>query len=364
MTISGKHGTKDRPIIIAGYQNEQPIIDGTVLLKTSWKFYRTVRNNRIFKSVIQEDIWQLFVDDVMMTNARWPNALWSDFTVFNNSYWGKSAMTSTRDKMVDNGDKDLAGSGINATDAMAILNIGSFNTFVAKVVSHTPGQNFFTYKNTFGSHHFKPKLNQYFLEDKLELLDQPGEWFYNKSTRELYVWNYDGRHPSKHVLRGKTQTYAFHITDSSNVVFANMTFFATTLKAESTSATKVIDNLQFVSVNFSFPSYSKRMLGSPLPAEWTKIIAKYRWRQAKPFTMFNCTFYGTDGAALEYASLNATLENNLFERNDWTGAMMTTATGGFGTVVSKGEGDRYVTLMLVYCNMFNTIAFNYKGGSN
>ena len=81
--INGKHGTKDRPIIIGAYQQEQPIVDGTALVTTTWKRYR----KRIFKATINQDIWQLFVDDIMMTNARWPNALWSDFTVFNNSYW-------------------------------------------------------------------------------------------------------------------------------------------------------------------------------------------------------------------------------------------------------------------------------------
>jgi hypothetical protein len=53
--------------------------------------------------------------------------------------------------MIDNGDHDLAGSGINATDAMAILNIGSFNTFVARIRHHSKGSDYFTYKNTFHS---------------------------------------------------------------------------------------------------------------------------------------------------------------------------------------------------------------------
>lgn len=50
--------------------------------------------------------------------------------------------------MVDDGSKDLAGSGLNATGAMAVLNIGSFNTFTAIVQSHKPGNASFTYKDT------------------------------------------------------------------------------------------------------------------------------------------------------------------------------------------------------------------------
>ena len=204
-SIAGKQGSAARPIIIRGYGNEVPMIDGTIPLTPrtghSWVHAPTTG---IYSTQIDQDIWQLFVDGEMMTNARWPNALWSNKTVFLSSHWAKSAASSTRGRMVDNGVKDLAGSGLNATGAMAILNIGSFNTFTAIVESHTPRQNFFTYNDTFGAINFKPGRirNQYFLEDKLEFLDTAGEWFYNKATKTLYVKTPDGRSPAGRI-RGK-----------------------------------------------------------------------------------------------------------------------------------------------------------------
>lgn len=102
--------------------------------------------------------------------------------------------------MIDDGSKNLAGSGLNATGAMAILNVGSFDTFTAQVEEHIPGSPSFTYKDTFGKLHFKPKQNVYFLEDKLEFLDQPGEWFYSKTEKMLYVWTDDGTNPQVHYL--------------------------------------------------------------------------------------------------------------------------------------------------------------------
>ena len=99
--------------------------------------------------------------------------------------------------MVDSGQKDLAGSGINAEGAMAILNIGSFNTFTAAVKSHSPGQNFFTYDDKFGDIKFKPGHNQYFLEDELDFLDNAGEWFYYQVSKTVHVktigWNVSWR---------------------------------------------------------------------------------------------------------------------------------------------------------------------------
>ena len=49
------------------------------------------------------------------------------------SFWGKADKESERGNITDDGTLDLAGSGINATDAMAVLNIGSFDTYVRKV---------------------------------------------------------------------------------------------------------------------------------------------------------------------------------------------------------------------------------------
>ena len=200
--IYGKIGSPSHPMIIRGYQNEIPIIDGTIPLtpKAGWN----AGINGIYSAQLSQDIWQLFVDGEMMTNARWPNALWSDKTVFLNKYWAKSATSSTRGRMDDNGDLELAGSGLNATGAMAILNIGSFNTFTAIVKDHTPGQNFFTYPDTFGDIKFKASHNQYFLEDKLEFLDNAGEWFYDKSTKTVYVKTLDGKSPEGRI-RGKVE---------------------------------------------------------------------------------------------------------------------------------------------------------------
>lgn len=201
--ISGKQGSAANPIIIRGYKNEIPIIDGTVPLKPKGRWIpKRDPKGTTYRAKIWRDIWQLFVEDEMMTNARWPNALWSDKTVFLNKYWAKSAVSSTRGKMVDDGEKNLARSGFSATGAMAILNIGSFNTFTAAVKSHKQGDGYFTYADTFGPIKFKPSHNQYFLEDKLEFLDKAGEWFYNKKTKTVYVKTPDGKSPEGRV-RGK-----------------------------------------------------------------------------------------------------------------------------------------------------------------
>lgn len=59
--------------------------------------------------------------------------------MFDYTRWGFSDAKSTFDEeiemgvMIDNGTQDLAGSGLNATDAMGILNIGSWLTWAEQL---------------------------------------------------------------------------------------------------------------------------------------------------------------------------------------------------------------------------------------
>ena len=137
VTIANKHGTRESPIIIRGGPDGVTKLDGTVRL-TPEKWEKMP--NGVYKAFTRPlNITQLFIDEEMMTNARWPNALWSDKTVFDNKYWAKSSKESTRGLMIDGGEHKLADSGINATSAMAVLNVGSYCTFTRKVLSHNKG---------------------------------------------------------------------------------------------------------------------------------------------------------------------------------------------------------------------------------
>ena len=109
ITINGKQN-----ITIKGYQDERPIIDGSVVLNPLgnngvWRFNKW---KGICGGRIKQDVFQLFLDGEMMTNARWPNALWKDKSVFYKQYWGHSDKSSTRGNgnavMVDDGNAGLA----------------------------------------------------------------------------------------------------------------------------------------------------------------------------------------------------------------------------------------------------------------
>ena len=347
--VSGLEGTADEPIVIRGYGEERPTLDGTVdIAPESGKWQK---NGDIYFGKISHVIWQLFFDDLMMTNARWPNANWSDKTLFDGrNHWAKTSEDSERGKIVDLGDS-LMDSGLDMKGAMAVLNIGSWNTVVAPVKWHAAGKNYFTYDDTFNKlHTFHVKSGRYFIESKLDLLDAPEEWFFDETSKTLYfIPPKDKEFTSTTKLRGKVQTYALTISDSQHVELKNLDFFGTTLTGAS-SRRDFIDHIRFDTLSFIHPCASKRMLLKTSVTECTHLngIVGRREERKTPseawgtFTFFNNTFYGADGPALRYEGFNVRVENNLFEYNDWTSANSVAGESGHGTLETFSGSDTYI----------------------
>ena len=108
LPVRGLHGTKDKPFVVAAAIGEEAnvILDGTLPVTTKISDWSPMASRpRIYSAKAQTDFWQMFVDGRMQTNARWPNALWSDWSVFNVSHWAHSANNSDPAKgiMVDDG---------------------------------------------------------------------------------------------------------------------------------------------------------------------------------------------------------------------------------------------------------------------
>ena len=347
--IAGLKGTPGEPITFRAYPGENVVFDGTMQIQGDWDVYK----GSIFTTTLKQPMWQLFVDDEMQINARWPNAFWHDFSVFNDSLWASSANDSTYDAdrgtgvMIDNGDKDLAQSGINGTGAIALLNIGSWLTFAGTVEKHQPGTNSFAFDLHKAplSVSFQPQRNRYYLEDKLELLDAPTEWFYDSNTNRLYLWPDDGNNPSGRDVRGKVTSYSFNITSgSSYLIFSGIRFFATTLAASSSGdEDEDVHDIRFDSLQFSYPTYSKRMVGSVDPPNSTFV---YYWGDLKKgsgnFTFFNCTFEYGDGWNLQYRGIDGVFENNLWHHNDFSCVGSFTNDNSCGSLCSEGTRDKFI----------------------
>ena len=341
--INGLRGTQEKPIVFRSYPGETVTFDGTIPITSNWEKYK----EDIYVTTLDKDIWQLFVDDEMQINARWPNAFWYNYSVFDYTKWGFADAKSTFNPaagtgvIVDNGTQGLAKSGLNATGAIAILNIGSWLTWAGLVEKHTPGEENFAFnlqQEIAGNTKFHGQNSRYFLEDKLEFLDAPSEWFYDTNIKKLYLWMLDSDQPGSHDIRGKTSTYSFTLTNSSAwLVLSNLNFFATTIFMSGTSETDDVSNIRLDSLHFRYPSYSKRMLGSLAVPNMTTIyfnglLSKY----AGNFSVFNCTWEYADGQTMRYRGADGVFENNLWHHNDFT------CVGNGDLFRSEGIRDRFI----------------------
>ncbi|CAL4155817.1 unnamed protein product, partial [Meganyctiphanes norvegica] len=355
---SGLKGTHDKPFIIGGYGDERPIWDGTVPIQPeSWSFNETTG---ICSASIQDDIFALLLDDDLLTPARWPNALWSDKTIFNNSHWGHCDKDSSYGHIIDDGYADLAESGIDATGSMAILNIGSWQTYVRPVLTHTSGSPDFTYNHDMRNLGWSVKHNQYYLEASLSLLDAPEEWFYDKATKILYFIPKEGvcPDPKSTTLRGRTIDYGLVIKDTTWLKISNMTFLAANINGYSTAwANKGaikntrINEIHLDSLKFKFPSSSHRMLGSTDEPKYTRLISMAHYRGSKVrghVSVVNCTFEGSEGSALVHDGINNYIHNNFFAYNIFTGQIIDGEVTGGGVIHGNGYEEIVSQNTLMY----------------
>ena len=173
--ISGKHGNASAPIIIGAAGDGPVIFDGTIPVTSPWK--KNSASPGFYTTELNSPVWQLFASPVsskatldlqMQIPARWPNARWDDKTMFHGpENWAHAGPVGTGSHNVTTGDghlhgllifkslapcssphrshrtcipdigacnassdccaycnhNDLAKSGINATNAVAILNM-------------------------------------------------------------------------------------------------------------------------------------------------------------------------------------------------------------------------------------------------
>ena len=328
ITIDNKDGSEGAPIIFTSYNDERVVFDGTTLIETDWIPYA----DNIWVTEIDFDVWQLFVDYEEMVMARWPNAYFSDGTIWDKeNHWAHGMIDDDENAyqngtMIDkpNGNTALENLNFNIQGATAILNVGSFKTYSREVLTHNG--NTFTYAPV---DLWKTKHHDYFLEKKLEFLDTEGEWFYDPDLSKLYFWAPNNSNPNMLNIRGKIQSYAFEINNSDYIEIRNLEFFGTTLKFNN------CDNSILDHCNLFYPSCHKRMLG--IVGNQPEMTL---FNSSSYCTVSNSAFRYTDGSAIEMYSNNNTIENCYFYHIDYTatdlnGLMTTIQMGGSNNTFRK-----------------------------
>ena len=321
ISLSDQDGTIGEEIIFTNFNSERVVFDGTVLIDAVWQ----VHSGDIWKTSLDFDIWQLFVNRDEMVMARWPNANFEDGSIWDKAnHWGHGLIDQDEEAyengtLIDepHGEVNLSESGLNIVDAIAILNVGSYKTWTRKVLSHSG--NTFTYDPV---PEWKTKHHDYYLEGKLDFLDVESEWFYDPETGDLYFYPPAGVNPNEIEIRGKTQSYAFEIINSDYVTIKDLEFFGTTFRFHNSDYGLV------EGCNLFYPSCYKRMLGVVDTIPDVSVFTSSSYCR-----VYQSAFRYTDGSALEMYSGNNIIEDCYFYHIDHTatdlnGLMTTIQMGG------------------------------------
>jgi len=410
-------GSAESPVTIRAAPNSNVSLHGTVEV-SGWTEHMRVPSPSGGEAVIWEsaplsqNIWQLWMQPLgqtknvsraqkrfeMMVPARWPNARFSDRTVFHREFWGKQRQSSShgcsRDcsehgclkqsgfnsaadcttaearhgLLVDDGSewRNLSiatwnGEPLNATGAIAVMNSGSWQTFQQVVTHHTPGSDRFAYTADFILSKFE--TNGYFLEGKKQFLDGPEEWWIDTSTKKVYLITDDGQNPgdTSREVRGKTTDYCITISHAAHLTIHGFHIFGCAIKSDPMYP-YFAGPLTISSNELFFPGVTKRALGEPFTEKSPTMSWLYTWGRSNddeqlPLTIFNNTWFGAEGTALNYRG-KTTLDNNLFFNNDWTG--VEGRDGNVGMAVIVGTGQVNTTVFTHNSMLYNGPSVTYS----
>jgi hypothetical protein len=159
-------GTTGNPITIGAYgSGKSPVFLGS-RLTTNW----IVHQGNIWKTTISATrIAHLFYSDSLLPIARFPNTGWLR----------NDSGSPTRIN-----DSELTQSSGYFNGSTVVVRSSGWSYDTATVTSYTPGQ--LNFNNIY--YNLSTSNWGYFLRNKFEFLDAPGEWFYDRATSTLYLY--------------------------------------------------------------------------------------------------------------------------------------------------------------------------------
>ncbi|MFC2111679.1 right-handed parallel beta-helix repeat-containing protein [Bacteroidota bacterium] len=173
-------GTEDCHIKYMAYSDEEPIISGGREITGPWKDYKGEIKVCTIKDV-KNGKWyfrQLFIDGERLTRARFPNT----------SYY---MIADTEEDLDRNSfkfrDEDIKmWKNLNEVEIVIFQYWNESRLVIADVDDE---ENIVSFTGRVGMRLDNgEKCNRYYVDNVLEGLDEPGEWYLDKHTGKLYLW--------------------------------------------------------------------------------------------------------------------------------------------------------------------------------
>lgn len=214
---SGDIAAKNIEVNAYGLANEPlPIISGAIRI-TGFKPYR----NGIYVAKCDTAIGYLFVGNNLMTIARYPNEGWLRTKYWEDTKVSRDATAEQLAKpntMVECPElKDYPGNADNFwTGANIRWRHHSWWFETRKVIDYKSAGRLYLDDRSFENINPRkdvPKGWGFYLDNKLELLDVPGEWYYDRGKELVYLYPPAGMNPEKINAEGSFRSNGLSITD-------------------------------------------------------------------------------------------------------------------------------------------------------
>ena len=315
----------------------------------------TISNKTIYKIKLQSnvEIWQLFHNRNEVINARWPSAQWSDDSVYSFNNWGhgyyeyknNGDITDNSENVIGNGTGshyyyengeivDVAHGNINLysfvttqqgidsnftlANSLVNLNVGSFKSYTKVVNSQTLDNTNNVIRLGYDDVDlWKTKHHYYYLENKLEFLNSENEWYFDNTTKYLYVWLNSDAVPNLTNMRAKVRGHSLNVT-ASNVRIKDINFFSSTIKGNNA------DNLLVRDCNFMYANGYAHMLnqinyGSNIDPTSNEVFTSQAYfTSSSNVNIDKCAFRYTDGDVLYISGGNTKITDSYFNYIDKT----------------------------------------------
>ena len=216
-------GTKENPIAVKAAEGAHPVVSGTDVIEASWSVY----SGNIYVASFSDEVTDLFVNNKQMNLARWPDTSTDDLLKMN---FAQMRAGSNSDQIVDSSlpDVDLTGARVNMipgeaytafSRVIAACEPGKSITFDAPVKSDGDDPE--------GFDPFVPRVgNKYYVLNALALLDAPGEWYYDNTAQQLYLYTENGDSPENYEITHRARTHGIDISSSEYVHISGIDLFA------------------------------------------------------------------------------------------------------------------------------------------
>ncbi len=163
-TIHLKHsGKENKPVLISTFgEGPKPVVSGAIPI-LNWSRL----NDSLFVAKVETEVYGLYKGDEYLNIARYPN---SGFFKIDDG--DKISLTDDR----------LASLSFSLAGATARIKSVDWQSETMTVGNHDRDKIFFSEKMMYSC-----KIDYgYFLDNKYEFMDSPGEWYYDKKKKELY----------------------------------------------------------------------------------------------------------------------------------------------------------------------------------